>query len=237
MSFAGHMAPRWKYSRWQPDTSVEIGCLQATAARSLVPHFHNEVQLVSVRRGWRRFSTPAEVFHVCEGEILMLPAGMPHASSASARSSVTNVYLPADHAAVCVRARPQLIRSLNARKPEDILDAIGSLKIRDTPNEHDETWMAMRDLVAGTDARIADLASQLEYSTDGFIRAFRSNVGITPAAYRLAHRLTVARKCLRSGEAPVDAAYDAAFADQSHLGRSFVRAYGTTPTAYRSAFL
>lgn len=229
------MSAHWKYSRWQPDSSVEIGHLQATRARSLITHFHNEVQLVSVREGWRAFSTPAKAFRVYEGEILVLPAGIPHASSASPRSSVTNMYLSPHHAAVCGLARPQVIRCPNANKPEDILDAIGSLDRRTPPIEGDER--AICDLVRTSDERITVLATQLGYSTDGFIRAFRTKVGITPAAYRRAHRLTVVRARLRTGETPAGAAYDASYADQSHMGRAFLRAYGTTPAAYRSSFL
>ena len=57
-----------------------------------------------------------------------------------------------------------------------------------------------------------------------------------PVAYRLAHRLLNARSLLKKGGTVADVAYSTSFADQSHLGRLFRRAYGATPGAYRSAF-
>ena len=60
---------------------------------------------------------------------------------------------------------------------------------------------------------------------------------MTPAAYRVAQRLASARAELKQGSAVADVAYAAGFADQSHFGRLFRRAYGATPAAYRSAFV
>ena len=40
---------------------------------------------------------------------------------------------------------------------------------------------------------------------------------------------------LRSGTPPAQAAFASGFADQSHLGRWFRRAYGLSPSAYRFA--
>lgn len=46
-------------------------------------------------------------------------------------------------------------------------------------------------------------------------------------------RLARARHLLGKGAQPADVAIALGFADQSHLGRWFVRAYGLTPAAYR----
>ncbi|MGI9506756.1 MAG: helix-turn-helix domain-containing protein, partial [Geminicoccaceae bacterium] len=61
-------------------------------------------------------------------------------------------------------------------------------------------------------------------------------MGMTPHAYRIAERASLARAKLRRGEKPAFAAYDAGFADQSHLGRVFRKAFGTTPARYRQAW-
>jgi AraC-like DNA-binding protein len=45
-----------------------------------------------------------------------------------------------------------------------------------------------------------------------------------------------ARSQLKKGGTVADVAYATSFADQSHFGRLFLRAYGATPGAYRSAF-
>ncbi|NWC94226.1 MULTISPECIES: AraC family transcriptional regulator [unclassified Pseudomonas] len=64
-------------------------------------------------------------------------------------------------------------------------------------------------------------------------RAFKSAFGLPPHAYLVQLRLARARHLLARGAQPADVATDLGFADQSHLGRWFVRAYGLTPAAYR----
>jgi AraC-like DNA-binding protein len=64
-------------------------------------------------------------------------------------------------------------------------------------------------------------------------RAFKVAFGLPPHAYLVQLRLARARRLLASGAWPADVASDLGFADQSHLGRWFLRAYGMTPAAYR----
>jgi len=64
-------------------------------------------------------------------------------------------------------------------------------------------------------------------------RAFKSAFGLPPHAYLVQLRLARARHLLAKGEQPAEVATSLGFADQSHLGRWFVRAYGMTPAAYR----
>lgn len=64
-------------------------------------------------------------------------------------------------------------------------------------------------------------------------RAFKAAYGIAPHAYLVQLRLATARRMLARGEQPALVAMELGFADQSHLGRWFVRAYGLTPALYR----
>ena len=64
-------------------------------------------------------------------------------------------------------------------------------------------------------------------------RAFKAAFGLPPHAYLVQLRLARARRLLAQGLWPADVATDVGFADQSHLGRWFLRAYGLTPAAYR----
>lgn len=64
-------------------------------------------------------------------------------------------------------------------------------------------------------------------------RAFKAAFGLPPHAYLVQLRLASARRQLAGGAQPAEVAADLGFADQSHLGRWFVRAYGLTPAAYR----
>lgn len=64
-------------------------------------------------------------------------------------------------------------------------------------------------------------------------RAFKAAFGIAPHAYLVQLRLASARRMLARGEQPATVAMALGFADQSHLGRWFMRAYGLTPALYR----
>jgi AraC-like DNA-binding protein len=64
-------------------------------------------------------------------------------------------------------------------------------------------------------------------------RAFKAAYGLAPHAYLVQLRLSKARRMLSSGAQTATVAMELGFADQSHLGRWFVRAYGLTPAMYR----
>jgi AraC-like DNA-binding protein len=64
-------------------------------------------------------------------------------------------------------------------------------------------------------------------------RAFKAAYGLAPHAYLVQLRLAQARRMLARGAQPTTVAMALGFADQSHLGRWFVRAYGLTPALYR----
>jgi transcriptional regulator, AraC family len=64
-------------------------------------------------------------------------------------------------------------------------------------------------------------------------RAFKTAFGLAPHAYLIQLRLSRARRLLAQGQTPAEVAMALGFADQSHLGRWFRRAYQLTPADYR----
>ncbi|MFJ4066329.1 AraC family ligand binding domain-containing protein [Pseudomonas sp. NPDC089996] len=64
-------------------------------------------------------------------------------------------------------------------------------------------------------------------------RAFKAAFGLAPHAYLIQLRLSRARRLLALGQTPAAVAMALGFADQSHLGRWFRRAYRLTPADYR----
>lgn len=70
-------------------------------------------------------------------------------------------------------------------------------------------------------------------SREGYSRSFRRENGASPRFFSIADRLSHARALLRDGCPVVDAALESGFSDQSHLGRLFRQAFGTTPARYR----
>ncbi|WP_312428218.1 AraC family transcriptional regulator [Achromobacter sp.] len=81
----------------------------------------------------------------------------------------------------------------------------------------------------------ADLAGACNLSRYQVLRAFSRATGLTPHAYQIQRRLLLARRLIRQGMALADAAALGGFADQSHLTRLFVRAYGVSPRRYALA--
>ncbi|HEX8587967.1 AraC family transcriptional regulator [Pseudomonas sp.] len=83
------------------------------------------------------------------------------------------------------------------------------------------------------DIGLDDLAQATGVDRFRLSRAFKAAFGMAPHAYLIQLRLTRARHRLARGEAPVSVAAALGFADQSHLGRWFQRAYRMTPADYR----
>lgn len=65
------------------------------------------------------------------------------------------------------------------------------------------------------------------------LRGFQRTYGLPPHAYQLQVRLRLVKRLLQRGETLAQTALTAGFADQSHLGRHFKRAFGVTPQQYR----
>ncbi|OON40751.1 AraC family transcriptional regulator [Izhakiella australiensis] len=64
-------------------------------------------------------------------------------------------------------------------------------------------------------------------------RAFQAEFGLSPHAWLIQKRLNAARQMLACGMQPAAVAFQTGFADQSHLGRWFRRAFQLTPARYR----
>jgi AraC-like DNA-binding protein len=225
----------WNYRPYNGATSIEIGRLETTCPISLCAHLNSKVQVGAVAQGWCAYSTPLGDFCASPGDIIIIPACLPHASYGSAAAVVTHLYVPNDHPSAHGIVVPQIIQCVRARSPSDVLDAVGSI-CKDRRDNQSASRRALLAQVLDRELDISSIAAQLGYSTDGFIRAFRRQFGMTPAAYRLAHRLMKARSQLKKGRAIADVANATGFADQSHFGRLFRRTYAITPGAYRSAF-
>jgi AraC-like DNA-binding protein len=81
----------------------------------------------------------------------------------------------------------------------------------------------------------SQMAAAAHLSAFYFSRLFRRHVGFSPEAYVLNCRLRYAAKllALRGPDCSIaDVAADSGFADQSHFGRLFRRAFGQTPQQY-----
>jgi AraC family transcriptional regulator len=86
---------------------------------------------------------------------------------------------------------------------------------------------------AGSGITVTDLAAVCRLSRSHFTRAFRNSTGETPRQWLTNYRLRRAQTLLHGRAAIADIAIECGFADQSHLTRTFTRALGTSPGAFR----
>lgn len=82
---------------------------------------------------------------------------------------------------------------------------------------------------------LMELSGRLRTPPHTLVRSFRRELGTTPQQYLIHRRLALARRYLREGMSPSDAALCAGFYDQSHLGRHLKRKLGLTPASYGDA--
>ena len=81
---------------------------------------------------------------------------------------------------------------------------------------------------------LAELATMAGLSVWRFATVFRQQVGESPHRYICRMRVERAQALIRDGVAPVNAAMEAGFYDQSHLSRHFKNVCGMTPGQYQS---
>ncbi len=81
------------------------------------------------------------------------------------------------------------------------------------------------------------ICRQAGLSKSTLLRAFTRSKGITPYCYLENLRIGAAKKLLEQGIAPVDAALQTGFSDQSHFTNYFTRYIGLSPGIYREIFL
>ena len=83
---------------------------------------------------------------------------------------------------------------------------------------------------------LADLSRVSGLNKYTLLRSFTVEKGITPYQYLSTIRINHAKRLLESGVAPIEAALQSGFTDQSHFTRFFKTFIGLTPGAYRNLF-
>lgn len=221
----------WTYWRPMAEGIVEFGILHGSRV-GLPVHFHDEDQITFVLSGRRRFLVKDEVIALIPGQGILIPAAVPHRSLAEPSGVVClNAYVPAGQYAVAAMMKDieRLWRTTGQIRWTDLAAAI---------REHRQglrTASATDAIPVPTDGcePVSRVAARMGMSREGFSRMFVKGCGMPPHTFWLMRRLNRARELLRAGEAIAAVAAETGFADQSHLGRWFRRAFGVSPGRYR----
>ena len=92
------------------------------------------------------------------------------------------------------------------------------------------------DAHADRELSLRELAAQCGLSAYHYLRLFAHALGVTPHQYLVRSRLRAAARRLTEGDQPItEIALDCGFADLSNFVRSFRRAAGVSPRAFRRA--
>jgi AraC-like DNA-binding protein len=229
------------YDLLAANARVEASFWRGTGGPDLSGHFHDEVQFTFVLAGRRRFALHSRIVDVDAGEFIVVPALMPHkavgleAAATSIDVFWSNEILPCSVTRRCgVYPMPGQWLSGGVVNVDDLYEiASAHTSGSRRPRSFAVTSREMTKRMVSTDAPIVQIAAEARMSREGFIRLFLREVGITPHAYRVARRLCDARTLLRRGAPPALVAAETGFADQSHLGRLFRKAFGTSPAEIR----
>jgi transcriptional regulator GlxA family with amidase domain len=89
----------------------------------------------------------------------------------------------------------------------------------------------------GRDLTVEVLAERVHMSPRNFARAFKREVGLTPAAYVERARVERAQQLLQISDAGLAAvAFECGFGSEHRMRRAFQRRLGVGPAAYRDRF-
>nr|WP_275945434.1 AraC family transcriptional regulator [Bradyrhizobium sp. BRP22] len=206
---------------------------------ALPTHFHAEDQFTFVTAGRRRFLVGGEVVELAAGQSTLIPAGVAHRSLAEpAGVACFNIYLPAGEYALTAILRDverlwhDATCAGSCIHPEEL--ALVAQEHRRTAREGVPRPESFIPPDANEIESVAQAAEQAGMTREGFSRMFVRRHGMPPHAFWLMVRLNRARELLKAGERIAAAAAETGFADQSHFGRWFLRAFGVTPGCYRS---
>jgi AraC-like DNA-binding protein/mannose-6-phosphate isomerase-like protein (cupin superfamily) len=226
----------WQY--WRPPGSgvIELGMVRGREV-ALPTHFHEEDQITFVLSGRRSFIIGDELVVVTSGQGVHIPAGTPHRSlSESSGVNCFNLYTSPGTYAVC-----DLLSGLGRLwlKKDCIgwCDLSGVLAEYRCGTEPSSEWLGAVRVEKQFGQTVSQAAQRAGMSREGFSRRFRKLHGMAPHAFWLLQKLNDARRLLRTGECIAAVAEETGFADQSHLGRCFKRAFGVTPGRYRTEWL
>jgi len=212
-------------------------------------HFHQDWQIVHVSAGERMFEWRDGGTTVGQGESLILPPTFVHRGRSSNESaSFVMLYVSPGSMGIAAGHSPAMVRDpeltevlaqpVSPSRVGEINRAIVSALFASGLHRPTSIPLAVLGAKAWLEAhhkchncfnKLGDIGRCNPYYMS---RVFRRWTGLSPRAFRVQARLIDARRRISEGEVISRVAADLGFADQSHLGRQFKRAFVLAPGLY-----
>jgi len=207
-------------------------------------HFHRGWQFVQILSGERQYEWRNGRMNLGPGQVLMVPPEWVHrGKSSQSLISFVMVYLPTDSNSfqpAMLGCSPRIVSGVDLTTLRDGCESFVALcsHLSISGGTHVSSVASSRATAEKVRNRIhplerlpslPEIGSMVSRSPYYVSHLLRQQFGMSPRGFHLQLRLNDARNMLLQGKTPATVAMEFGFADQSHFGRHFRRAFSLTP--------
>jgi len=206
-------------------------------------HSHAQLSIGAILEGQTCCTCNGEPFTLYPGDLIVIPAQMPHSCNpiAGQPRSYHMLYLETDlQPAMQVIRNEALFRqyltvveTLSAPAIDRLLSLFAARSTPSSPLR--PTSLALQQTLRHslqTSPSLDALAQRFSLRKETLIRTFKQDTGLTPGSFLAISRIEFAKARLRAGDDIADVSYQSGFADQSHFHKTFVNYTAATPRQY-----
>ncbi len=206
-------------------------------------HSHAQLSIGAILEGQTCCTCNGEPFTLYPGDLIVIPAHMPHSCNPVAEQprSYHMLYLETDHQPALQVIRSEalfrqyltVVETLSATAIDRFLALLTTrptppIPLRPTSLALQQTLRHSLQTPPSLDA----LAQRFSLRKETLIRTFKQDTGLTPGTFLNVTRIEFAKARLRAGDDIADVSYQSGFADQSHFHKTFVSYTAATPRQY-----
>lgn len=206
-------------------------------------HSHAQLSIGAILEGQTCCTCNGEPFTLYPGDLIVIPAHMPHSCNpvAGQPRSYHMLYLETDHQPALQVIRSEalfrqyltVVETLSATAIDRFLALLTTrptppVPLRPTSFALQQTLRHSLQTPPSLDA----LAQRFSLRKETLIRTFKQDTGLTPGTFLNVTRIEFAKARLRAGDDIADVSYQSGFADQSHFHKTFVSYTAATPRQY-----
>ncbi len=213
------------------------------SAQAYKLHSHAQLSIGAILEGQTCCTCNGEPFTLYPGDLIVIPAHMPHSCNplAGQPRSYHMLYLETDlqpalqviRSEALFRQYLTVVETLSATAIDRFLALLTTrptppIPLRPTSLVLQQTLRHSLHKPPSLDA----LARRFSLRKETLIRTFKQDTGLTPGTFLNISRIEFAKARLRAGDDIADVSYQSGFADQSHFHKTFVSYTAATPRQY-----